>query len=257
MPLPEILPITGIPTGKIPSNVIVCGDPERSDTIAQHFHESRLLSHRREFRTYIGSYKEMPVAVCSHGIGAPGASIAFEELIAAGAKNLVRCGTCGALQPDIYSGHIVIATGAVSNIGYAAVTVPAGYPALADYTLTASLNFAATESGRSFSTGIVLSTDGFYSGVNPAGSPEYQMMSAANVIAVEMECAALFIVGALRGVKTGAILAVDGNVLEGSGEQMESYNPRVNVVREAVEAQTDIALEALFRAYRTDHHAAG
>ena len=35
--LPETLPITGLPTGKIPASVIVCGDPARATTIAIEF----------------------------------------------------------------------------------------------------------------------------------------------------------------------------------------------------------------------------
>jgi uridine phosphorylase len=59
-----------------------------------------------------------------------------------------------------------------------------------------------------------------------------------------MECAALFIVGSLRGVSTAAILAVDGNVLSG-GESMDSYDPYQQIVAEAVEVEIQIALQAL------------
>jgi uridine phosphorylase len=62
-----------------------------------------------------------------------------------------------------------------------------------------------------------------------------------------MECAALFIVGALRGVQTAAILAVDGNVLHTDGERMDTYDPYRDVVREAIEAESEIALMALER----------
>jgi uridine phosphorylase len=61
-----------------------------------------------------------------------------------------------------------------------------------------------------------------------------------------MECAALFLVGSLRGVQTAAILAVDGNVLS-SGESMDSYEPHQQVVAQAVEAEIEIALQTLRR----------
>jgi uridine phosphorylase len=187
----------------------------------------------------------MPVAVCSHGIGAAGAAIAFEELIAAGARWLVRAGSCGGLQPGMKAGDLVIATAAVQNTGYGQETVPAGYPAVADMTLTLALKHAAVEKGQTFHEGIVLSRDNFYRGVNLPTNPDYQLMSRANVQAVEMECAALFIVGSLRGVGTAAILAVDGNVVESGGEEMATYAPGADAVQIAIESEIALALQAL------------
>ncbi|MFW6183330.1 MAG: hypothetical protein ACOC8X_05995, partial [Chloroflexota bacterium] len=95
-------------------------------------------------------------------------------------------------------------------------------------------------------TGIVLTNDHFYGGVETPETPHYPTMIEANVLAVEMECAALFLVGSLRGVQTGAILAVDGNVGQ-TGESMEEYDPHRDVVAEAVSAEIEIALRALQR----------
>ena len=71
-------------------------------------------------------------------------------------------------------------------------------------------------------------------------------MSAANVLAVEMECAALFTVGLLRGVTTAAILAVDGNVLE-ARRASNTYKPHRDTVKRAVEAAIDIAAASAVR----------
>lgn len=249
MTLPSILPLTGIPASGFPPDIIVCGDPDRAEAIASHFDAIQLLSRRREYHTYIGHFQDMPVAVCSHGIGAAGAAIAFEEIIRAGGRRLIRTGTCGSLQPGIDSGHLVIATGAVANTGYVEETVPRGYPAVADFELTFALQKEAKRARRVLSVGIVLTRDNFYAGVDPAGSPDYEEMSQANVVAVEMECAALFVIGSLRQVQTAAILAVDGNVLESGGELMESYQPRQESVAAAVNVEIDIALNALRRVH--------
>ncbi len=179
-----------------------------------------------------------------HGIGAAGAAIAFEELIRAGGRRIVRTGTCGSLQPGVPPGRLIIASAAVQFTGYGREMVPDGYPAIADLNLTQALCTAADNSGHPYNRGIVLTRDVFYQGVNPSAGPNYQQMSEANVLAVEMECAALFIVGSLREVQTGAILAVDGNVLK-SIESMETYHPAEAAVKAAVEAEIQIALRAL------------
>ena len=238
------LPITGLTVGGVPPAVLVCGDPERATKAAAYLDQATLASEQREYRTYKGQYRGMPLVVCSHGVGAPGAAIAFEELIAAGARRLIRVGTCGGLQPDVEDGHLVVVTGAVDYTGFGRATVPFGYPSVAHFRLTAALADETAASDHVHHTGLVLTADNFYPGVETCHRPDYHALSAANVVAVEMECAALFLVSSLRRVQAGAILAVDGNVLE-TGESMEAYDPHRDVVAAAVEAEIEIALEAL------------
>lgn len=242
---PRVLPLTGIPVGRIPSHVLVCGDPDRAEMAAGLFDSATLLSQKREYRCFVGRYRQHDLAVCSHGIGASGAAIAFEELIEAGAKRIIRVGTCGGLQPGLVSGDLIIALAAVQNTGYGRETVPEGYPAIADPKLTLALQDTAQKNMQPFQAGIVLSRDGFYRGVDIATNPDYKTMSLANVIAVEMECAALFIIGSLRQVQTAAILVVDGNVLESGGEKMTEYAPDNPLVQSAVEAEILISIQAL------------
>ncbi|MCL4867394.1 MAG: nucleoside phosphorylase [Anaerolineae bacterium] len=230
--------------GAVSQAVIVCGDPERAEKVAGHLTEARLLTNQREYRAYQGLYEGVPVTVCSHGVGSPGAAAAFEELIAAGGKQIIRVGTCGGIQPDIVSGDLVVVTAAVDSTGYGRETVPPGYPAVASPQLALRLQqIAAAAHPRTF-TGLVITRDNFYAGVTTPFTPDYRVMAAARVLAVEMECAALFHVANLRGVQAGAILAVDGNVLA-AGESMESYNPHQEVVAAAVENEIRIALQAL------------
>jgi uridine phosphorylase len=239
-----VLPITGLPMGQISPSVIVCGDPGRASRIAERLDDARVLSDRREYRAYQGRYQGMAVTVCSHGVGAPGAAIAFEELIVGGARQIIRVGTCGGLQPDMVAGDLVVAAAAVQNTGYGREVVPEGYPAVADSELTQLLSREAQQNGRRFSWGIVLSRDCFYAGLPTVNAPDYQLLSQANVLAVEMECAALFLVGSLRRAQTAAILVVDGNVLQQT-ESVESYLPDREVVQMAVGTAIDVALRAL------------
>jgi uridine phosphorylase len=241
----QILPLTGLEVGKVSADVLVCGDPGRATRIAEQLQQVEMLADQREYRSYRGLYCDRPVTICSHGIGAAGAAIAFEELIAAGARRIIRVGTCGGLQSNIESGDLVVATAAVQNTGYGRLAAPEGYPAVANMDLTLALRRAAEKvNGRSPHTGIVLTSDIFYPGVSTQFMPDYPTLSAANILAVEMECAALFVVGSLRNVQTAAILTADGNVLE-HAETMETYAPHRDVVQTAVLTATIAALETL------------
>jgi uridine phosphorylase len=237
------LPHTNLIPGSIPTAVITCGDPARATQIAEQLDEHKLVAERREYRTYAGVKNGRSLAVTSHGIGAPGAAIAFEELIAAGVRQIIRVGTCGSLQPVIKPGELVIATAAVQRTGYGQEIVPEGFPAVADAALTLALAKTASRRQLPIHTGIVLTRDAYYNGVVNLRTPDYALMSQANVLAVEMECAALFLLGSLRRVQTAAILAVDGYVLE-THESMAMSEYAVEK-KTAVAAAVDVAIQTL------------
>jgi uridine phosphorylase len=91
-------------------------------------------------------------------------------------------GTTGSLQPDIDSGEIVIATGAVRADGASRALVPVEYPAVSSMDVTSALMRAADELGRGYHLGIVMSTDLFYGGNDEA----LRRLEEANVLSIEM-----------------------------------------------------------------------
>lgn len=240
----KLLPHTRLEVGSVSGAVLVCGDPARATAAAALLDAATLLAEWREYRSYQGMYHGRTVTVCSHGIGAPGAAIAFEELIVAGARIIIRVGTCGGIRPEVQAGQLVVVTGAVDHTGYGREVVPPGYPAAADVDVVVALRQAARGAAQPVHTGFVLTRDAFYGGLPLPAAPVYETMAAARVLAVEMECAALFQVGSLRQIKTGAILAADGNVLH-TKEDMSTFDPHREEARQATEAAIRIALEAL------------
>ncbi|NNE96424.1 MAG: nucleoside phosphorylase [Acidimicrobiales bacterium] len=234
-----VLPITGIPVAGCPERVVVVGDPARAAKVAERLDDSRSMAAKREYHSYRGRWNDIEVMVVSHGVGSAGAGVCFSEIIRGGARRIIRAGTCGGLQPDVADGDLVVAIGAVRDDGYSRGVVPLAYPAVADPGITAALQSHAPGAHR----GIVLTSDVFYpSAVLGSNLPQWQ---AAGCIAVEMECAALFVAASLSGVAAGAVLAVDGNPLADSDESMEDYNPDRQVVADAVSDMIDAGLNAL------------
>lgn len=242
--MPEHLPLTGLPSRGLPEAALVCGDPRRADRVAEHLEDAEMLADRREYRSWRGLHRGRPVVVCSHGVGSPGAAIAFEELVYGGVRRLVRVGTCGGMQAGQGAGDLVVATASVALVGYARELVPEGFPAVADAELTMVLKTAVEARGRRAWAGPVLSRDLFYPGLGGPVAPDYRTLSAAGVQAVEMECAALFLVAALRGAAAGAVLTVDGNVLEAE-VSFEGYAPHRPEVAAGVDAALSAALDAV------------
>jgi uridine phosphorylase len=238
---PTLLPVTRLVEGGLPPTVLVCGDPARAERIAARFDDVHLVARNREYHTYSGTYRDCPVAVASHGIGAAGAAICFEELIRAGARVLLRVGTCGTFRDDLEAGDFLIPTAAAREDGLTDRLVPDGFPAVADGSLATALADAAAEAGQRFASGIVLSNDAFYGGVLPPIQPMY---AACGVLGVEMECSALFVIAALRGARAAAILTIDGHPLRRRDDASE-YQPHRDVVYAALERAIDVALNVL------------
>jgi uridine phosphorylase len=208
------------------------------------------LARNREYHTYTGVHRGVAIAVTSHGVGASGAAICFEELIRAGASTLIRMGTCGTFVEDLEPGDLLVASAVAREDGYTQRTVPIGFPAVADLHITLALCKAAKRAGARYRAGIVVATDVFYPGVLDTRLATH---AAAGALGVEMECGALFILGSLRGVRTGGVLTVDGHPLRRT-DDMAEYHPRANAVQTGVDCMISVALDAITEA--VDHDAA-
>ncbi len=247
----RVLPILKIRPGEVSRYALVCGDPGRTHLIAGYLDAPKELAYNREYRVVNGEYAGVPVTVASHGVGAAGACVCFEELIAAGARVLIRVGTAGSLQRHIVDGDIIVATAAAREDGVTQQLVPLSFPAVAAGDVVDALCDAASRRGARIARGVVVSVGAFYPGLLPLPNAQ---MSEAGAVGVEMEAAALFIVAALRGARAGAILAVDGMAIDFQGDE---YNPDREVVADAVRQEALIALDAMAALARRDREDEG
>jgi uridine phosphorylase len=234
----------GIAPGEIPKLVLLPGDPDRARDIAMKFFDNpEEISKKREYWSFKGKWKGVPVAVCSTGIGCPSAAIAIEELVKVGCTTFLRVGTSGAISRSVNAGDLVIFTGSVRDDGTSRQYVPIQFPAVADPEMVMALIQAAQESGAKYHVGIGHSKDAFYS-EHPdyVADPEatrrkWEMMRSSGVLATEMEAAALFVIGHLRGVKVGTICVVIGENVENEAK-IEGKPPIDELISVALDAIT-------------------
>ena len=238
----NLLPCIHVAPGDIPPRVITCGDPARAERIAQRLTNSKNLAKNREFWVYTGTYKGTEIAVVSHGVGCGGAAIAFESLWRAGAKVIIRTGTCGGMQPDVLAGDLVVATGACREEGVTEKMIPLSYPAIADGEVVAALMQASRDLKIPVHKGLVLTQALFYPGFLES---TVKLYAKAGIKAMENEVASLLVVSSLHGVKAGAIVAVDAPAFELVG--VDGYNQTADGgdVVQAVENEISIALDAI------------
>ena len=238
--------------GEVGRYVILPGDPKRCVKIAQYLENPVLIADNREFTTYTGTLDGVKVSVTSTGIGGPSASIAMEELYRCGADTFVRIGTCGGMQPDVKSGDIVIATGAVRMEGTSKEYAPIEYPAVPDFGVTTALVSAAKALRMPYHTGVVQCKDAFYGQHEPERMPvSYELLNKweawkrLGCKASEMESAALFIAAAHLRVRCGSDFLVMGNQ-ERNALGME------NTIVHDTESAIKVGVEAIRRLIQED-----
>jgi uridine phosphorylase len=221
---------------------LLAGDPARLDRILPLLENGRDLEYNREFRSAAGSYKGTEVLLLSTGIGGASMGIAVEELHLIGVTHAIRIGSAGAYRPGIGIGDLLIANGAVKDDGASNTYLPAQMPAVPDTDLLFRVIRAAEENGYRHHVGVVRSHDSFYTDREDEICREW---GARGVTGADMETAALFTVGAVRGVKTASILnnvvLFEGDAGEGIGEYVDGESAAAAGER----AEIVTALEAL------------
>ncbi len=193
-------PIHLAPTAELAERVLLPGDPGRALLLAQDLLQApRMFNHHRGLWGYTGTASDgLALTVQSTGMGGPSAAIVVSELIALGAKRLLRVGTCGALDPDLALGDLLVAVEAIGADGTSRA-LGAGPRAQASPEVVEGLDRAAPVRSAT-----VVSTDLFYE--DRVGTEEAWI--AAGAAAVEMESATLFTLAAKHGVAAGALLIV-------------------------------------------------
>ena len=86
--------------GEYAEAVLLPADPLRAKYIAETFLDDVVQRNsERGLLGYTGSYQGKPVSVQGTGMGCPGASIVFEELVQLGCKKLLRAGIAWGYTP--------------------------------------------------------------------------------------------------------------------------------------------------------------
>lgn len=197
--------------GDVGRYCILPGDPGRCAKIAEYLNNPVFVQSNREYVTYTGTLLGEKVSVVSTGIGAPSAAIAIEELAHIGVDTFIRIGTCGGIDLDVETDHVVIASGAVRQEGTSREYAPVEFPAVATYDVLVALVEAAKNLGYTHHVGVVQSKDSFYGQHSPESMPisgellaKWEAWKRLGVLASEMESSILFTVAATRKLRAGA-----------------------------------------------------
>lgn len=216
-------PHIGAQYGEIAETVIMAGDPLRAKFMAENFLDNPVLFNNvRGMLGYTGTHNGKRVSVMGHGMGIPSISIYTYELFNFyDVKTIIRVGSAGSMHEDLHLGDLMIAQGACTDSNYGAqFGLPGTFAPIADFCLLRGAVEACERMGYRYKVGNIFSSDLFY-GENNYNDRWRKMQ----VMAIEMEAAALYMNAARAGKRALAICTISDHLLTGectSAEERQS-----------------------------------
>jgi len=229
--------------GDLAEYLLVPGDPERVPKVAKFWNSSKKVSSHREFCSFKGKYKGVPISALSTGIGPACMAIAVNEASDIGVKTFIRLGSTGSIQKDIACGDIIISSAAVRLDGTSNCYVMPEYPATANYEVLEALIESAESLGvHNYHVGVTATTADFYAGQNRPITHHFSggmddllpTLQAAGVLNFDMETATLYTLASLYGLRSGSICAVYANRCTGEFTPDKGEKDAIRVANEAV-----------------------
>lgn len=247
-----VVPHLKVSEDQIHEKVLLPGDPDRVRRIAEFLENSKKVNQNRGYVIYNGKYKGEPITVCNSNMGGPSTAIALHELNMCGAEIVIRVGSCGALQPDMRLGEVIVASQCVREEGTTDMYVDKTFPAVATREVYEKMVVECEKRDISFYKGTTRSSDSFYMEGNHRLE---KFWSRVGLLGSDFETAPLFVVGELLGLKTGCILNIVDNqfktleegegseeIVEEFGGELESQEARI---QEGEEHCIKVALETI------------
>jgi len=223
--------------GDIAESILLPGDPLRAKYIAENFLEDiTCYNEVRGMLGFTGTYKGKRVSVQGTGMGIPSISIYVNELIREyGVKNLVRVGSCGAIQKDIKVRDVILAMTSSTDSNVNRLAFPGfDYAPCANFELLQKAYQVGKQKGLEIRVGNVLSADVFYRD----SMDMVKKLGDHGVLAVEMETTALYTLAAKYNVNALSILTVSDHIFTGeettAEERQTTFNDMIIMALDAL-----------------------
>lgn len=219
-------------TRDIAKIVLMPGDPLRAKLIAETYLEDAVCYNTvRNMLGYTGSYKGKRISVQSSGMGVPSMGIYSMELYRDyDVDTIIRVGSAGAISDSLSMGDVVIGMGLCTDSAYVSqYDLPGTYTPVADFGLVKLASEIMEERGVSYQTGVILTSDLFYTDEKDAVAKWKKM----NVLCVEMESLALYCNAVRLGKKALTMLTISDLPLRGEAMGADERRTSFTVMLEA------------------------
>jgi purine-nucleoside phosphorylase len=210
----------GAKEGQIAPTILLPGDPLRAKFIAETMLEDAICFNQvRGMLGYTGRYAGKRVSVMGTGMGIPTLSIYVHELVSEyQVQTLIRVGTCGAYQPYLKVGDIVLPMTAstdsqINKLRFGGMD----YAPSASFALLLKAYQIAKDLGIEVFVGSMFSSDTFYK-----DDPDWwKLWAGYGTLVTEMETNALYTLAAKFNVNALSILTVSDSLVTGESSTAE------------------------------------
>lgn len=197
----------------IAESILLPGDPLRAKYIAENFLESpKQYNEVRGMLGYTGLYKGVSVSVQGTGMGMPSMGIYSWELMTEyNVQNLIRIGSAGSFHENIKIKDIVVGIATSTDSNYIhAFDVPGTYAPCANWELLKKIDTLSHNLNIPIVAGNIVSCDVFYE-----FGDWWKKWSKMDILAVEMEAAALYMNAAYNRRKAVAMMTISDHFVSG------------------------------------------
>lgn len=149
--------------------------------------------------------KRSGVSLVNFSIGSPTAALIMELLACLSPTAVLMLGLCGGLHRALKVGNFILPTAGIRDEGASRHYMPPQVPALPTFKIQKFVSQILVERGHDYRTGVVHTTDYRFWEFNDDFIVELRRERA---LAIDMECATLFIAGFACKVPIGALLLV-------------------------------------------------
>ena len=225
--------------------VLVPGDPRRATYIAETFFDpgAKLVNEERGMLGYTGTFKGKPISVQSVGMGCSSAAIYYTELIQLGAKRIIRVGTAGAIADGMRMADTVVAISATPDdpiVGHLTNGEP--HAPTASWPLIECSVALSRASGATVHVGAIVSSALFY---DPRPGV-MQRWKERGHLAVEMEAAVLYTLGAIHKIETLCMVTVSDIIAAEAGTSQRISDEELKLgVDKMMSVACDVAIADL------------
>jgi len=186
-----------------------------------------------EYTMYTGTYQGIKITGINGGRFSTDTSITTEVICNAGIENIIRIGSCGALDEKIKVGDLILVDKVIRGDGVTPYYVDNNFQTLADKKISDTIFEVTKSMGVNIHRGITWTTDALLRETREIVEEKRK----AGAIAVDMVSSALLTIAQIYKVKAAAILAVSDNVITGEMGFMNPlyYMAETNLINIALE----------------------
>lgn len=213
---------------------IVPGPRDRLEVLLKKLENPMKNFSFMEYSMYTGTFQGIKITAMNGGRFSTDTSITTEVMCNAKIQNIIRIGTCGALDENIKIGDLVIVDKVIRGDGVSPYYVDKNFQTVADKKIADTLYEVAKGMGLGVHRGTVWTTDALLRETREI----VEAKRKEGAIAVDMVSSTLLTIAQTYDIKASSILAVSDNVITGEMGFMNPmyYMAESNLITIALEA---------------------